>query len=75
MTTGEAINNELKVAIPLGFLYQKPSSNDKVSYTLVSLINYYGESLDYGHYVSDVFDTSTRIWWQCDDDNITQMSD
>ena len=75
MTTGEAINNEIKVAIPLGFLYQKPSSNDKVSYTLVSLINYYGESLDYGHYVSDVFDTSTRIWWQCDDDNITQMSD
>ena len=31
MTTVEAIKIELKVAIPLGFLYKIPSSNDKIS--------------------------------------------
>ena len=75
MTTGEAIKNELKVAVPLGVLYKKPSSNEKISYTLVSLINNYGDSLDCGNYVSDVFDANTGIWWHCDDDNITQISD
>ena len=75
MNTGEAIKNELKFAIPLGFLYKKPSSNDKISYTLVSLIIHDGDSLDFGHYVSDVFDANTGIWWHCDDDNITQISD
>ena len=73
MTTGEAIKNELKVAIPLKNMYKKPSSNDKISYTLVSLINQYGESLDCGHYVSDFF-ANTGIWWHCDDDNITQIT-
>ena len=67
--------NELKVAIPSEYLYKQPSSNYKISYTLVSLINHDGESLDCGHYVSDVFDCSTGIWWHCDDDNITEISD
>ena len=75
MTTGEAIKNELKVAIPLGFFYKTPSSNDKISYTLVSLINHDGNLLDCGYYVSDVFDANTGIWWHCDYDNITQSSD
>ena len=75
MTTYVATKNELKVAIPSEYLYKQPSSNDKISYTLVSLINHDGDSLDCGHYVSDVFDCSTGIWWHCDDDNITQISD
>ena len=33
------------------------------------------DSLEYGHYFSDVFDTNTGIWWHCDDDNIIQTSD
>ena len=33
------------------------------------------DSLDCGHYFSDVFDTNTGIWWHCDDDNIIQTSD
>ena len=61
MTTGEAIKNELKVAIPLDFLHKIPLSNDNISYTLVSLINHDGDSLDCEYYVSDVFDTSTII--------------
>ena len=36
MTTGEAIKNEPKVDIFLEFLYKISSSNDKISYTLVS---------------------------------------
>ena len=50
------------------------SSNEKISYTLVSLINHDGDSLDCGQYVSDVFDNSTGIWWHCDDENITELS-
>ena len=62
ITTVEAIKSEHDVSIPLGFLCMIPSSNYKISYTLVSLINHGGDSLDYGHYVSDVFDTNTDIW-------------
>ena len=40
----------------------------------MSLIKYDGDSLDCVHYVSDVFDANTGIWWHCDDDSITQMS-
>ena len=54
MTTVESIKNELKVAISLEVFYKQPSSNDKISYTLVSLINHDGDSLDCGHRVSDV---------------------
>ena len=35
----------------------------------------YGEYLDFGNYVSNVFDTNTGIWWYCDDGNITKISD
>ena len=52
-----------------------PSSNDKILYTLVSLISHYGNSLDFGHCVSDVFDTDKGIWCHCDDENINQISD
>ena len=34
-----------------------------------------GESLDWGHYVSDVFDDNNRILWHCDDANTTEISD
>ena len=44
MTSGEAIKNELKVSIPLEFLYKKPSIDDNISYTLLSLINHAGNS-------------------------------
>ena len=36
---------------------------------------YDDDSLDFGHYVSNVFDTNTGIWWHCGDDNITKISD
>ena len=56
-------------------MFKLQSSNEKISYTLVSLINHDGDSLDCGHYVSDFFDSRTVIWWHCDDDNITELSD
>ena len=56
-------------------MVKQQSSNEQISYTLVSLINYDGDSLDCGHYVSDVFDSSTGIWWHYDDENITEVSD
>ena len=74
MNTGEAIKNELKVTITLEFLYKQPSSNKNISYTQVSLINHDGDSLDCGHYFSDVFDANTGVWWHCDEENMNQMS-
>ena len=67
--------NEVKVAIPSEYMFKKPSRNEKISNTLVSLIKHDSDSLDCRHYFSDVFDISTGIWWHCDDDNITEMSD
>ena len=61
MTTGKAIKNELKVPILLDYFYKEPSRNEKISYTLVSLINHDGESLDFGNYDSDIFDANTGI--------------
>ena len=75
ITTGEAVKKELKVAIALEFLYKKPSINEKISYTLVLMINHDGDSLDCVNYTSDVFNTNIGILWHCDDDNITQISD
>ena len=34
-----------------------------------------GTSLDCGHCISDIFDVWTGIWWQCDDYQITEISD
>ena len=42
MTSDEALKNELKVAIPSEYFYKQPSSNEKISYTLVSPINHDG---------------------------------
>ena len=36
---------------------------------------YDGDSLECGHYVSDVFDANTVIWWHCDGDDISKIRD
>ena len=68
------IKNECKVAITSKYFIKKTSSNEKIKYTLVSLIMHYGDSLDCVHYVSDVFNDNTGIWWHCDDANIIEIS-
>ena len=75
ITTFVTTKNEVKVGIPSEYMIKLQSSNEKISYTLVSLVNHYGNSLDCGHYISDFFYSSTEIWWHCDDDNITELSD
>ena len=74
-TTFVTTKNEVKVCIPCKYMIKLQSSNEKISYTMVSLVNHDGDSLDCGNYVSDVFDSSTGIWWHCDYDNITELSD
>ena len=74
-TADEGTKNELKVAISFGIFVQKSSSNDKISYTLMSLINHDDDSLYCVHYVSHVFEAKTGIWWHCDDEKTTQISD
>ena len=60
-TTFVATKNELKVAIPSEYMFKQPLRNEKLSYTLVSLINHDGKSLDCANYVSDVFHSSHQI--------------
>ena len=74
-TTFVTTKNEVRVGIPSEYMIKLQSSNEKISYTLVSLFNHAVDSLDYGHYISDIFDSSIGIWWHCDDDNITELSD
>ena len=74
-TTLVATKNEDKVDTPSDYMFKQPSSNEKILYTLVSLINHDGDSLDCGHYFSDVFDSSIDIWLHCVDNNITEISD
>ena len=68
-----AKNNWCKVAIPSEFFINIPSPKDKISCTLVSLIMHDDNSLDCGHFISDVFDFNSWIWWHCDNDNISQI--
>ena len=68
------IKNECKFATPSEYFIKKPSSNEKISYKLVSLIMRDGKSLDCEHYFSDVFDTKSGILWHCDDSNIKEIS-
>ena len=70
----QVIQNECKVAMPSEDFINKPSINEKISYTLVSIIMHDGDSLDCVHYFRDVFDAKTGIWWNCDDANITEIS-
>ena len=59
MTAYVATKDEPKIAITYEYLYKKPSINEKISYTLVSLINHDVDSLDCGDYFSAVFDCRT----------------
>ena len=72
---GRAKNNICKVAIKLEFFIKITSQKENISYTLVSLIMHDGTSLYCGHYISDIFNTNTGIWWHCDSDEITEISD
>ena len=55
------VKNECKVAIPSEYFIKKPSNNEKIPYTLVSLIMHDGDSLDCGNYASGVFGANTGI--------------
>ena len=74
MNTFQAIKITIKLQSHQNFSFKKSLVNEKVTYTLVSLISHYGESLDFGHYVSNYFYFNTEIWWHCDDANITEIS-
>ena len=56
-----ATKNVVKVAITSEYMFKQPSRNEKILYTLISLINHDVDSLDCGHYLSDVFYSSTGI--------------
>ena len=46
--------------------------NVEVLYIIFSIKINIGKDMDKGHYVCDVLDYNTGIWWNCDDETITQ---
>ena len=48
--------------------------HDEVFYILVSIKLHVGKYMDSGHYFCDVLDYNTVMWWNCDDDTITNYS-
>ena len=53
MNYGQYIKNEYKFSILSEFLINIPSINEKISYTLVSLIMHDGDSFYFLHNLSD----------------------
>ena len=48
-TTIVATKKEVKVAILSEYMFKQPSSNEKILYALVSMINHDIDLLDFGH--------------------------
>ena len=63
--------NDYIVKISSEYFIKKPSINENIPYTLVSLIIHDGDSLDSGNFVGYISDANTGIWCHCDDTNVT----
>ena len=49
-----------------------PDKHPEVLYIIVSIKLHICNDLDKGHYVCDILDYNTGIWWNYDDETITQ---
>ncbi|XP_018091406.1 ubiquitin carboxyl-terminal hydrolase 26-like [Xenopus laevis] len=55
---------------------KKPSKKNKFQpYELKSIVNHSGESAEYGHYFSDVYDRRTKTWLAYDDADINEIDE
>ena len=52
-----------------------PSSDSDVSYVLCAVQNHLGTTPHGGHYVAEVMDWTTGVWWECNDESVTRMAD
>ena len=52
-----------------------PSSTSDVSYVLCAVQNHLGTTPHGGHYVAEVMDWTTGVWWECNDESVTRMPD
>ena len=53
-------------------------ANDRsldVTYSLCAVQNHLGTTPHGGHYVAEVMDWITGVWWECNDSDITWMKD
>ena len=68
--SGTTKKNQNKITIPLELFMTITQRNEKIFYTLVSLIIYEDSLFYIGNYYSDILYFSTRIWWHCDEEKL-----
>uniref|UniRef100_A0A7S3V9M7 ubiquitinyl hydrolase 1 n=1 Tax=Chaetoceros debilis TaxID=122233 RepID=A0A7S3V9M7_9STRA len=61
-----------KILLPL-CLYLKMKSGDTAKYMLCATQNHKGNSAHEGHYIAEVMDWTTGLWFQYDDDKVTLL--
>ncbi|EJK51774.1 hypothetical protein THAOC_29026, partial [Thalassiosira oceanica] len=52
-----------------------PSLSSDVTYVLCAVQNHLGTTPHGGHYVAEVMDWTTGVWWECNDESVTRMPD
>ena len=67
--------HKLSNRILLPLTLRLPSSNSDVSYVLCAVQNHLGTTPHGGHYVAEVMDWTTGVWWECNDESVTRMVD
>ena len=63
--------NKTKIALPAQYYMSFPN-NREVLYIIFSIKLHIGNDMDQVQYVCDVLEYNTGIWWNCDDEKVTQ---
>ena len=72
MMKNEHCKSKTKIALPAHYSVYFTDKHHKELYIIVSIKLHIGNDLDKGHYVCDILDYNTGIWWNYDDETITQ---
>ena len=65
--------NKSRIVIPNDYLFNIYNKQVYNIYSLVSIIYHDGNSMSTGHYYSDILEFNTGVWWQFNDDSMTQI--
>ncbi|GLJ05165.1 hypothetical protein SUGI_0012510 [Cryptomeria japonica] len=57
------------------FTHGKKFPEDFTRYKLHAVLTHFGQSMDSGHYIAAVLDTTSGTWFKFDDDRVTKLVD
>ena len=77
-TNGNYTKKKLKHAVQIPKTisardYLLHSADSDEIYELVAVLYHKGVSVDSGHYIANVCDYNTNVWWKCDDSTVTKI--